>query len=67
MLIVTSGYTLKGEKLFQVCKLELAFVVVTRLLLRDGGMAEDHVAPEARKLSRAWTKGCQRASSAKNS
>ena len=32
-------------------------VVVTRLLPRDGGMAEDHGAPEAGQLSKAWTRG----------
>ena len=32
-------------------------VVVTRPLSRDGGMAEDHGAPEAGQLPRAWTRG----------
>ena len=32
-------------------------VVVVRPLPRDGNMAEDHGAPEAGKLSRAWTRG----------
>ena len=32
-------------------------VVVTRTLPRDGGMAEDHGAPEAVQLLRAWTRG----------
>ena len=32
-------------------------VVVTRPLPRDGGMAEDHGAPEAGQLRRTWTKG----------
>ena len=32
-------------------------VVVTRLLLRYGGMAEDHGVPQARQLPRAWTRG----------
>ena len=32
-----------------------SFVVVNRLLPTDGGMAEDHGAPEAEKLPRAWT------------
>ena len=32
-------------------------VVVTRPLPRDGGIAEDHGAPEARQLPRAWTRG----------
>ena len=34
-------------------------VVVTRPLLWDGGMAEDHGAPEAGQLPRAWTKDCR--------
>ena len=50
----------------------LVVVVVTRPLLRDGGMAEDHGAPEAVQLSRDWTKrrketeSRQRASGAKS-
>ena len=32
-------------------------VVVTRSLPRDGGMAEDHEAPETGQLSRVWTRG----------
>ena len=32
-------------------------LLITRLLPRDGGMAEDHGAPEAGKLPRAWTRG----------
>ena len=34
-----------------------AVVFVTRRLARDGGMAEDHGAPEDGKLSTTWTKG----------
>ena len=47
-------------------------VVVTRPLLSDGGMAEDHEAPEAGELPMAWTGGRtetesrQRASRAKS-
>ena len=37
--------------------LALSVVVVTQPLPRDGGMAEDCGAPEARKLPRAWTRG----------
>ena len=33
------------------------FVVVTRLLPRNGGMAEDHGVPEAGKRPTAWTGG----------
>ena len=32
-------------------------VVVTRPLLRNEGMAEDHAASEAGQLHRAWTRG----------
>ena len=42
------------------------YVVVTRSLLRDGGMAEDHEAPEAEQLSRVWTRELLRASGAKS-
>ena len=49
-----------------------AVVVVTPPLPRDGGMAEDHGAPEAGQLRRDWTSGRkgtvsrQRASGAKS-
>ena len=32
-------------------------LLVTRPLPRDGGMAEDHEAPEAGQLPRVWTRG----------
>ena len=47
-------------------------VVVTRSLPRDGGMSEDHGAPETGQVSRVWTRGRretesrQRASDAKS-
>ena len=45
-------------KCMTVPKLELMWLLlVTRPLSRDGGMAEDHGAPEAGQLSRAWTRG----------
>ena len=40
-----------------VCNFSFAVVVVTQPLPRDGGMAEDHGALEAGKLSRAWDRG----------
>ena len=52
--------------------IHLVGIVVTRALPRDGGMAEDHGAVEARQLSSALTRGCketesrQRASGAKS-
>ena len=48
-------------------------LLVTRPLPRDGGMAEDHGAPEARQLPRVWVRGhkgtesCQRVSGTKSS
>ena len=35
----------------------LLLLLVTRPLPRNGGMAEDHGAPEAGQLPRAWTRG----------
>ena len=35
----------------------LLLSLFTRPLPRDGGMAEDHGAPEAGQLSRVWTRG----------
>ena len=34
-------------------------LLFTRPLPRDGGMAEDHGAPEAEQLPRVWTRGCK--------
>ena len=48
-------------------------LLFTQPLLRDGGMTEDHGAPEAVQLSRVWTRGRkeiesrQRVSGAKSS
>ena len=36
----------------------LLLLLITRPLPRDGGMTEDHEAPEARKLPKVWTRGC---------
>ena len=52
--------------------MEVVVVVVTRYLPRDGGMAEDHGAPEPGQLLKVLTRGRgvtesrQRASGAKN-
>ena len=35
----------------------LLLLLVTRPLSRDGGMVEDHGAPEAGQLPRVWTRG----------
>ena len=35
----------------------LLLLLFTQPLPRDGGMAEDHGAPEAGQLSRVWTRG----------
>ena len=41
-------------------KVLLTFVVVViRPIPRDGGMAEDHGAPEAGQLPKAWTGDCK--------
>ena len=40
-------------------KVLLTLVVVIRLIPRDGGMAEDHGAPEAGQLPKAWTGDCK--------
>ena len=51
---------------------DVVAVVVTRPLLRDDDMAEDHGAPEAGQILRVWTRGRretknrQRASGAKS-
>ena len=50
----------------------LLLLLITRLLLMDGGMVEDHGASEAGQLPRVWTRGCretenrQRVTSAKS-
>ena len=35
----------------------MLLLLVTQPFPRDGGMAEDHEAPEAGQLSRVWTRG----------
>ena len=42
---------------FRRIKTQTALVVAARPLLRDGGMAEDYGALQARKLPRVWTRG----------
>ena len=44
-----------SQKLQLVCHFLL--LLFTRPLPRDGGMAEDHGAPEAEQLPRVWTRG----------
>ena len=39
-------------------RLLLLLLLITRPLPRDGGMTEDHEAPEAGKLPKVWTRGC---------
>ena len=46
------GFTLKTTELVL-----LLLLLITRPLSRDGGMKEDHGAPEAGQLPRVWTKG----------
>ena len=40
----------------ETCK-AVVVVVVTQPLSRDGGMAEEHGAPEAGQLPKAWIRG----------
>ena len=53
-------------------RLHLLLLLFTRPLLGDGGMVEDHGAPEARQLPRVWTRdrketeSCQRVSGVKS-
>ena len=42
---------------FAVRAVSRVVVAATRSLPRNGGMAEDHGAPEAGQLHRAWTRG----------
>ena len=71
-LEVTFDCTLSFSKHVSLLKAKFFPVVVTRSLSWDGGMVEDHGAPEAGQLSRAWTRGCretesrQRASATKS-
>ena len=44
----------------------LLLLLVTRPLPRDGGMAEDHGAPEAGQLPRVWTRGRKETESPKS-
>ena len=39
------------------CRWNALLLLITRPLPRDGGMAEDHKAPEVEQLSRVWTRG----------
>ena len=43
----------------------LVVAIATQLLPRDGGTVEDHGAPEAKQLPRAWTRGCRERKSSK--
>ena len=51
----------------------MLLLLFAQLLPKDGGMAEVHGAPEARKLPKVWTRGrtetesCQRVSGVKSS
>ena len=52
-----------NQNLAQDVVVVVVVIVVTRLLPRDGGMAEDHGSPEAGQLPRAWTKDRKQAES----
>ena len=67
--IITVDLVIQMEKSLFV----VVVIVATQPLPRDGDVVEDHGAPEAGKLSRAWTKARkeiesrQKASSARSS
>ena len=50
---ISESYPQISKHAFQT----LLSLLFTRPLPRDGGMAEDHGAPEAGKLPRVWTRG----------
>ena len=54
-IFTTMQPNLRLDFLKQLCVVIVVVVVI--LLPSDGGMAEDHRAPEARQLPRAWTRG----------
>ena len=49
-------YRDKKKKLHR-CFVHMLLLLFTRPLPRDGGMAEDHGAPEVEQLPRVWTRG----------
>ena len=53
----SSIHRLPQHPLRILCSLMLSLLLVTRPLTRDGGMAEDHGAPEAGQLPKVWTRG----------
>ena len=52
-----TAYDAAFSKLQRIWFYYLLLLLITRPLPRDGGMAEDHRAPEAGQLSRVWTRG----------
>ena len=55
LLHCSVGWLSRGKVLLTF----VVVVVVIRPIPRDGGMAEDHGAPEAAKLPKAWTGDCK--------
>ena len=55
LLHCSVGWLSRGKVLLTV----VVVVVVIRPIPRDGGMAEDHGAPEAAQLPNAWTGDCK--------
>ena len=70
--VVIAGDWTEPFKFRMIIKYLLLLLLVTRPLPRDGGMAEDHGAPEAGQLPRVWTRrrsgteSCQRVSGEKS-
>ena len=70
--IATIKYTLQTPYARDEKQKLLTVLIVNRPFPMDGGMVEDHEAPEAGQLSRVWTRGRretksrQRASGAKS-
>ena len=53
----TTCSSLTPKSVHSLLRYMLLLLLFTRPLPRDGGMAEDHEAPEAGQLSRVWTRG----------
>ena len=57
LLHCSVGWLSRGKVLLTV--VVVVVVVVIRPIPRDGGMVEDHGAPEAAQLPKAWTGDCK--------
>ena len=50
-------HALKSVNVVVYVSVKILLLLFTRPLPKDGGMAEDHGAPEAGQLPRVWTRG----------